>query len=317
MRIPRTLVLALPAGALLITDASSFGTGQYAANSTTRTTPSCGSCHTASPGNVTVSVRPTARSLAAGAQTSVTVTASGPAGTTGGFACDVTAGTLSAGANTTLQNPPTAITHANNSVRSWTFGFNSPAAAGLIELFVVAMGSNGSGSSGDSWAFHGSSSTATTSTPVRLFTNAAGVTPIGESCVGSFGNFPVFGARQAPTLGNANFGLELHGAAPNSAAALLVGDSQLTTPVDLSMFGITGCRAFINPCPSPCQPRVTQTSSGNAQRSEGSVTFPVPIPNNMRLRGQNVFFQSFFADASVTGRTQRFTFSNALRVTVQ
>lgn len=315
----RCAVLAAPAALLLSIPLPSRSTGIYQ-NGITRSAPACGQCHRPSPGAaagspaVRVTVTPSARVLTVGQAITVAVAVSGGAASPrGGFACDADAGTFSAGANTTLAAAATAITHANSSVRSWSFGYTAPAVPGPVELFAVANAVNGNGSNdaGDMWAFAGFDDTATVATPVRLFVNAAGVTPFGTSCVGGFGNVPVFGSRQVPVLGNAGFALELRGAAPAAAVGVVLG-AALPAPIDLAFLGVTGCQLLVD----PSLVLTGATGAGNAQRGDGSATLPLPIPAQPILRNRTLRAQAFFTDPG-SGRPTPLTFTNGLAVTLQ
>jgi hypothetical protein len=180
-------------------------------------------------------------------------------------------------------------------------------------LFAVANAVNGDGNNDDRdmWAFAGFDQAATTSTPVRLFVNATGVGAIGGSCGGGFGQVPVFGARQVPTVGNASFALELHGAAPSSPGGVILGVTELPG-VDLGFIGITGCQLFVD----PIVVLNFSTGAGSSQRGEGSATLPIPIPAGPGLRGRTLRFQAFFADTG-NGRATPMTFTNGLAVTLQ
>ncbi|MEZ5965005.1 MAG: choice-of-anchor V domain-containing protein [Planctomycetota bacterium] len=309
MKPHRVLLLSVPAVLALSTDAFSRGTGYYS-STVTRSTPSCGSCHSSNPGGVSVFVDPIQRSLSASAATSIIVRVSGPSGTTGGMACDVTAGTLSPGTNTTITNG--GLTHSNNSARTWTFGYTAPSSPGPVDLYTVAMASNGSGSSGDSWAFFGSDPAATQSTPVRMFVNAPGVVAYGTSCVGSYGNVPVAGSRQTPSVGNASFSIEMWGAAPSSPASLLLGVTAYNPGIDLTFLGVSGCFLFVDPVAT----FAGTTSGGSAPRGEGNVTFPVPLPNVRSMIGHSLHFQALVVDSS-SGRRTPLTLTNGLTVTFQ
>lgn len=316
----RLATVVPPALLILAIDLPSRSSGIYQPGMT-RSAPACGQCHRAIPGAaagfapVRVSVTPIARVLAAGQATSVAISVSGGAvSTRGGFAADTTAGTFSAGTNTNITAGGTAITHSNSSSRSWTFGYTAPTTPGLVELYAVANAVNGNNSNdaNDMWAFAGFDETATTATPTRLFVNAAGVSAVGSSCTGGFGNVPVFGARESPTIGNANFALELHGAAPTAAVGVILGASALQPPIDLGVLGVTGCELLV-------QPTLIlngATGSGNPQRGEGSATIPMPIPARPVLRNRTLHFQAFFTDVA-SGRATPLTFTNALAVTLR
>ena len=318
----RLLLLSAPPLLLAFATTLPSRSGGYYDTTVTRTAPACGQCHRPTPGAATgfqpirVSVTPTTRVLDVGQPTPVTITTTGgqSASALGGFACDATAGVFSAGANTVVGFPATSITHSSSASRSWSFGYTAPTAPGLVEMFAVSNTVNGNrfNDPEDMWAFHGASDTATVSTPVRLFVNAVGVRAIGTSCVGGFGNVPVFGARQVPTVGNAAFALELHGAAPLAAGGILMALVAQPTPIDLGLVGVTGCQLFVDPVLTLS----IATEAGDLQRAGGSAVVPLPIPSGPGLRNRTILFQSFFFDSNA-GRPTPLTFSNALSVTLQ
>lgn len=304
---------------LLATMATSRSSGLYT-TSVTRSTPSCGQCHRRSPGAATgfpriqAVVTPTARSLSPGQSVSVTVQALGgqTASTRGGFAADASGGSFSAGNNSRIQAGGRAITHSNSSTRTWQFGYSAPTNPGLVELYTVVNTVNGDrdDDNGDMWGFHGSDSTSSTSTPVRLFVQTQGVRSLGPGCVGSFGNWPVFGAAQSPTVGNQAFALELHGAAPSSSIVLMVGANPNQQPIDLTAIGATGCRLYVDVAASIN----SMTSAGNAARGDGRATFPIPLPNNPSIRGQAIQAQTVILD-NRNGRPLPVTLTNGLSIT--
>lgn len=321
MRKTPLVVLAAPLLVCVVFDLPSMSTGMFIPG-ITRSAPSCGQCHAPTPGAATgfpriaVSVQPTVRSLARGQSISVTVSAAGgqTASTQGGFACDATDGSFSAGANTAVVPPGGAITHSSPSARSWTFGFTAPTTTGVVSMYAVSNTVNGDTVNGpeDMWAFHGADQFDTNSTPVRLFVNANGIVNVGRSCAGSFGNVPVLGGALTPTVGNANFALQVHGAAPLAPVGLMLAGALLPFPIDLTFLGVNGCELYLNPL-------VTlngATGAGNARYGEGSAVLPVPIPNNTGLRGGALHFQAYVFDTG-SGRSLPLTLTNALTVTFQ
>lgn len=320
MKTLRIGIIAAPALLLLTIDLPSRAGGYYS-SSAARTAPSCGSCHRPSPGAapgyaaVATTITPLARVLSAGQATTVTIAVSGgPTGQQGGFTCDATGGTFSAGTNSRLQASGAAISNSNGNARNWSFGYTAPTAPGLVQMYAVGLAANGDSSEDDfdMWSFSGFDQTATSATPTRLFVNAAGVTPIGASCVGGYGQVPVFGSRQVPSVGNSAFALELHGAAPSSPAGMMLGINLQQPPLDLGFIGVTGCTLYVDPVII----FNLATSGGNATRGEGSATIPVPIPATNSLRNSSLRFQAFFVDAA-SGRTTPLTFTNGLTATVQ
>lgn len=297
-------------------------------NDVARRAPSCGTCHNATPGNTTnpidVMVQPQKLALALGEQISVTVQSQGGTqvtGDPGGFVTEASAGTLSAGANSKTNASGTHVTHVapTGHGRSWTFGYTAPAQPGLIELFGVVntVNRNAVPDAGDTWAFHGFDQTATVNTPVRMYALHPDIKPAGAGCPDGFGNLAILGGSQPATVGNGSFGFELHGAAPNSLAFLLLGFSQPASPTPLDSFGIQGCFGHIN---LPAQTFTTGTTMGNVQRAEGSAFFALPIRNDPALAGVSAFVQAAYLDGSartLAGRTLPLTFTNALSFTIR
>lgn len=318
----RSPKLALLFGASIIVGATLLPSrsGGYYSSTVTRSAPSCGNCHRSTPGSASgfsalnVAVTPSARSLTPSQSITIATQVTGGQTTsgTGGFSSDVDSGAFSAGTGSRLVSS-TAIVQSNSSSRSWTYGYTAGTTPGVVQMWVVGMTSNGNSTddSGDFWAFHGSDQTATQSTPVRLYVNnASGVTPNGDACVGSYGNYPVLGARLAPTIGNANFAVEVYGAAPAAPVAMLLG--QQIPPIDLGFIGITGCNLYV-------QSFLTlsgATGAGNAQRGEGVAIFPVPIPNAPVIRGARLQMQAAIVDVA-NGRRLPITATNGLLITVQ
>jgi hypothetical protein len=321
MKLLRIAVVgAVPALAFTI-DAPSSSRGLYFP-SVTQTLPACGACHRSSPGadtgfpQIRIAVAPATRILARNQSIAMAVTTTG--GQTvvsrGGFAMDATAGTFSNGANTALAQGGQAITHSDSLGRTWTFGYNAPNTAGLVELATVSNTVNGDSTAGDEdmWAFHGFDDQAAQVTPVRLYVNADGVVGLGSGCAGAFGNVPVLGSSTAPTVGNANFALELFGAAPSTTAGVVLGVTAFNPGLDLTGVGITGCSLYVDPLVF----LFGATSAGDAQRGEGSATFPLPIPAQPELVGGVLHLQGFILDPQ-SGRANPLTFTNGLTATLQ
>jgi hypothetical protein len=288
--------------------------GTINVGSLTRTSAqSCGRCHGSAHGGVTVTVKPDARSLLVSKTTAVTISGSSSTkSVTGGFTADVTKGKLVAGTNTKINTGGTAITHSSRSRRAWKFNYTAPAKPGLVELYAVVNCTNGNGErSGDSYSFHGSSPSNTTSTPVRLYANAGtGVKPTGESCSDGFGNHSVLGAKTIPTRGT-NFVLEAFGMAPAAPMLIMFSIGGNVPAFDLAPLGAPGCllRTTIQ------IEAVAATGAGNASRAEGAFTLPVPIPSNTP-KGLVFAVQFGFID-SKSKRAFPFTVTNGLECTVQ
>lgn len=294
--------------------------GIFPTISYTRSAPSCGTalCHTGTLGgnSLKVATIPTARSLATGQAISITTNCTGGAVDPlnhGGLAVDVTRGTLRAGTGTSVNFTGRELSHTNRNSRTWTYGFTAPTTPGAVDLYVAVNAANGDGQEfNDTWAFHGYDGTSTVSTPVRLFVNATGVTALGASCVGSFGQFPVLGADQVPSVGNANFKLELRGAAPAAPVALVLGANPAWTPLDLTPISIPGCTLYVDPLLTVS----AQTTAGNAQRAEGTLSMSLPIPADPALQGRAFEVQFAIVDAS-NGRFAPVTMTNGLSIKIQ
>ena len=330
---PRLLLVFVPAPLLVTTLLVGYGNGVYPGYqgtagtvppNVTRAVPGCGAaaCHRLFPGGLSlaVAVAPSARALTPAQAISITTSATGgqTLSTWGGFCMEATAGTFSAGTNSQVPLPAgTVVTHtqalaANN--RVWTYGYTAPTTPGLVELYTVVNTANGNGvpDAGDYWGFHGYSSSATQSTPVRLFVNAPGVAPLGDGCVGSWNQHPVLGSKQAPTVGNQNFALELHGAAPTSPVTVLIGANPAWQPIDLGVVGVPGCKLLVGPLVS----LNTITSAGDMLRAEGTATVPLPLPNDPALRNGQIQVQAVIADAN-NGRPLPLTLTTGLAINIQ
>lgn len=320
------LLLALPASLVLARTLWPYGTGALAGTNgimgqvptnVTRALPGCGACHRPSPGGnlLNVDVALSARSLLPGQ--SITVTTSATGGRPhpqnwGGFSCDTDAGTFSAGVGTQVGLGGLGITHVtafSSPNRTWTYGYSAPATPGPLNMWanVNTVDGNGQATAADLWAFHGGDGLETTPTPVRMYVNAVDVLPVGDSCVGAWENYPVLGAREQPTRGNANFAVEVVGAAPSSPFVLLIGTP--LPPLDLTPIGVTGCTLYVNAVAS----LVLGTSAGIVKFAEGTATVPLPIPaavtGTLRVQGA-------FADAA-SGRPLPLTVTNALDIVIR
>jgi len=297
---------------------------------------SCSTCHSLSAPSVDSS-RTTLRAplgvhaLNAGQAIQITTAldASGVNLTYGGFICEATDGAFTAGANSTTMNGVStiAISHSSDQFRSWTYGFTAPAAAGLVELTSAALSvDNNSSTTNDYFSFSGFDKTATSATPLRLFVLPTGVTNIGTSCSDGYGNMSVLGANNSPTVGNAGFELQLHGAAPGSMAFAWGSIGAGGFSSSLNSFGLNGCTAYIQTVGAS---QTAITGGGLAVRAEGSATFALPIPNNPALIGSKYHVQSGYFDTSVSSavpagstvaglpRSLDLSFTNGLEITIQ
>ncbi len=309
-------VLAIAATALSKTGGVLPGGTGSNTSQTRISTNSCGGCHGgAAPKGTVVTVTPTARVLQANQTVSVTVAASNAAVATGegGFAADISAGTLIAKGNTQARADNLAIAHSDKSTRSWTFDFKAPTQTGLVEFYTVGMTSNGAkgADSGDEYAFHGFAPSNTFSTPVRFYVNAAGAVSTGAGCDDGYGNFSVLGAPLAPTVGNTNFRLEAFGLPPSAVYMLRLSRGGGVVGVDMAKFGAPGCVLWTD---TEVELKGI-TTAGIASRSEGSVVFPAAIPNDNVFHGQ-VFSVQVLAVDSMPKRPLPVIVTNGLELTV-
>lgn len=321
-----TALLAAPVAALFVPALWSYGTGAIPGEvgilgpvptDVTRNLPGCGACHRPTPGgnNLNVDVALSARSLTPGQ--SITVTTSATGGRPhpmnwGGFCCDSDVGTFSAGPGTRVAANGRAVTHVtafSSTNRTWTYGYTAPTTPGPIAIYanVNTVDGDGAATPGDLWAFHGADGLELQPTPVRLYVNVDNVLPVGDSCVGSFENHPVLGAQQPPDNGNANFAIELIGAAPNAPLVVLIGTP--LPPVDLTPIGITGCTLHVNAVAT----LALATGPGNPRLSEGAAVVPLPIPAGI---SGTIRVQAAFVDTG-NGRPLPLTVTNALDVNIQ
>jgi hypothetical protein len=332
MQRPHVLALVLfPVGAMLVPSLWSRGSGilpdDFELNPPgvlNRQIPACGQCHRPFPGGLSldIDVVLSARSLTPGQAIQVTTTSTGgqsQPGLWGGFSSDVDAGTFSAGPNSRVGYNGRGVTHqaafqSNN--RVWTYGYTAPAQPGPIDMFatVNTVNQDGRNDGSDFWGFHGYDAIELVPTPIRLYVNATGVVPVGDSCVGSYENFPVLGAQQVPSVGNSAFAVEVRGAAVQSPIVALLGPP--SPPVDLGFLGASGCVLQV----LPTFQLIGGTSAGVAIRSEGQAVLPMGIPNDNGLRGSSLSVQVAIVDVAAVAqgvRTLAVTLTNALAITVQ
>jgi hypothetical protein len=292
----KTLALflgAVPAVLILMDGLQSYGMGltpkPTGSGAYARGGSSCGGCHTRNPGGPTVTVMPDARVLSPGQQISITVASAGtPSGNNGGFVGQVTGGTLSAGTGSKVVMSGAAITHSHKSTarRNWKFGYKASATTtGPVEFYTVAMNSNGSGTGGDTWAFHGSDSKNNFSTPVRLYVNTAGVQVIGTGCTDGNGNIGVYGAPQPPTVGNSSFKLEAVGLPPAARLMFVLGMNKNYKSFDLGHMGAPGCFLHSDMLLQLFAQSTGSNTTKDRQLASGTFTLPAPIPNDVTLKG--------------------------------
>lgn len=294
---PNTIVLNINTGSLTRTSAQS-----------------CGRCHRAPPGRVTVTVDPANRLIPAGSSTGIRISGTSTiTSSSGGFVADVTQGAFTPGANTRTNASGSVITHSSPAARGWSFNWKAPSTPGLAELYTVVNTVNGdTHTTGDAWAFHASNPTSTLSTPVRLYSLPTGVRAVGESCPDGFGNYAVLGAPSVPSVGNSGFKLEGFGLPPSSPLLFMLSVGKATPGFDLAPAGAPGCVLYTS-----MQLQIGVASGpGNASRSEGVLTIPLPIPNQQTLRGLQFTVQYGVIDSN-SKRPFSFTTTNGVEVTIQ
>jgi hypothetical protein len=308
---------AVLAGSLISSTGGTLPGSSGIASDSARQAPSCTSCHSGQIGALGVATRLSLSQLALAPGESVTVqlqVTGGPSGSRGGFAAENSGGTFVAGTNTRINTSGRAgafATHSGSNGRTWSFRYTAPSTPGLQRVYAVAMSADGSGRTGDVIAFHGTDPTASVSTPIYVGVHAAGNQRLGQGCVGSFGNWPVLYATETPSVGNANYALQLAGAAPNANALFLLGLPR-AAPMDLTVIGAAGCGLWVDVLGSLS----TTTTNGNAQRGEGTATGALPIPNDPALRGALLASQVAIVDP-MSGRTLPITLTNGLTLRIQ
>jgi hypothetical protein len=277
--------------------------------------PGVSVCHRKTPFLTKVAVSMNDLILAKNGSTTVTVTATNPGVPTvrGGFCADLTLGALVAGTDTQINTGGTAITHKLFTTRFWTFGIKAGTKTGLGEFYVVGNCVNGNGRAdgADEWGFHSSKILATDSTPVRMYTNADGVTSTGPGCDDGHGNQSVFGCPNPPTVGNSNFRFEGFGLPPSSLFFFMLSVGGPTPKIDMTALGAPGC--FLRT--SLQIEALGPTSGGDAVRGEGKVILPGPIPNDPNLRGLVIYAQLGALDKNPK-RTFPWIVTNGLKIVI-
>ncbi len=334
------VVLCVAVPAVMLTDTLlSKPTGMLptptGATAFARLAPSCGaasgsiggqlfSCHNISPGGPTVSVAPTARVMTPGQKITITVSSTGGAAKhpilnfVGGFAADVTAGTLTAGTGSQINAAGSAITHSDSTTaqRKWSFGYAAPTTAGLVRFWAVVNTANGNFlNTGEQFAWHGSAHNNSFSTPVRLYVNGKGVQAVGVGCPDGNRNVGVWGAPVAPVLGQV-FKLEGHGLPPAQLCLLAIGFQRNFTPVSVANLGAGGC--FLN---TDLALQLLFKTTGintkkNRQLATGTFTLPAQIPNQNSLKGTLFRTQLLVVDQD-SKNSFPIIFTNGLVMTVQ
>ncbi len=304
-----------------------------------RLAPSCGAasgfiggnlffCHNLAAGGPVVSVASTARVMTPGQKITITVSSTGgaakhttqpfPRGFVGGFAADVTAGTLTAGTGSQTNAAGSAITHSDptTAMRKWSFGYTAPSTAGLVRFWAVVNTANGNLlNTGEQFAWHGSAHNNSFSTPVRLYVNGKGVQAVGVGCPDGNRNVGVWGAPVAPVLGQV-FKLEGHGLPPAQLCLLGIGLQKIFTPVSVAALGAPGC--FLN---TDLALQLLLNTPGtntlkNRQLGAGTFVLSAPIPNTIGLRGRLIRTQLLVVDQD-SKNSFPIVFTNGLVMTVQ
>lgn len=318
---------------------SSNGAWSFTPTNFSSSGASCSTCHTGSAPSaqssrtsLTADAGITALSAGQSIQLTTALDATGANTTFGGFVCEASGGSFTAGANTqTTTNglSTISVSHVDKNSRSWTYTFNAPTSPGLVELTSAGLAVNNDGQAfvaGDHVSFSGFDKTATSATPLRLYVLPTGVTNIGTSCTDGYGNTPVLGANNVPMPGDASFEIRLHGASPGQTAFLwgavgAGGFSQSLTPL-----GLDGCTSYIQNVDAN---QVAVTSAGVAERADGSVAFMLPIANDPSLIGTQYHLQAGYVDPSAgtafpagspvsTGaRSLDLTLTHGLEITIQ
>ena len=139
----------------------------------------------------------------------------------------------------------------------------------------------------------------------------ASATVIGMGCLDSNGRVSALSTSQLPTIGNANFSLDLSMAPPMSPSFIF--GALAAAPVPWSLGLGSGCDVYleqtsmlllVNAGLSPLGPLITG--------APGAVVHPFPIPNDPGLVGLSVYVQAATLDPALP---LGFVVSNALRVT--
>ena len=129
---------------------------------------SCSTCHTGSAPSaqssrtsLTADAGITALSAGQSIQLTTALDATGANTTFGGFVCEASGGSFTAGANTqTTTNglSTISVSHIDKNSRAWTYTFNAPTSPGLVELTSAGLAVNNDGQAfvaGDHVSFSG------------------------------------------------------------------------------------------------------------------------------------------------------------------
>lgn len=287
--------------------------------------PGCGAftCHSPSAPNSNFGLAIQAAAAVRPGAVPVTVQVSGGVnGTAGGFSLESSAGTFTAGTNTTVgttSNGRAAVSHSSASSRTWSFQFQTGAHRGLVSLFASGNAADGSNTNrGDAWGWYGPDPTLP-GTPYRMFVNDSAVVPFGESCGGSpvgprsFRFLPLLGIAKNVAVGS-TFRTEVYNVPPGTASVGILGFSNrqwgpLPLPFPLKPFGADGC--FLRVSMDITQVALTAGSG----KGGGSGKIGWAIPNIPGLRGVDVYFQAMTVDLGANA--MNLSFSHGLRATIQ
>jgi hypothetical protein len=138
-----------------------------------------------------------------------------------------------------------------------------------------------------------------------------GITVIGSSCTDGHNNAGRYEATVIPAIGTA-FRTDGLGLPPSQPSLVIFGLQKNFVSFDLSVAGAPGC--FLH---SDIVAQVgLMTTAGTPAKSDGTLTLPLPIPNDTTLRGAYVRSQLVVADPA-SRRNLGAVFSNGLGITIQ
>jgi hypothetical protein len=313
------------AGTMIPSPAPAFSTGidLGAIGLSIQTAPACALCHNEfqiNANNLEVSLVPAERSLTPGQVVSVTTSATGGVANPfdyGGFSTEASSGTFTPVAGISqLSFNPNVITHVDGRTdqdRTWTYDFNAPTTPGLVDVYTVVNTVNGDfDTGGDIVGFHGPDNMV--NTPVRLFVNAQGVQPIGQSCEGGFGNYPVLGCPTPSQIGNTGFTVEVHGVPGGTPVWFFFGLDPNPVPLSVGAL-LPGCE-FLTPLDAPNPLFVATATPGSGPRAEGVASIALPIPNLPTITpGDQFVVQGLVLDLNAPGQLP-FTVTNGVVITL-
>lgn len=141
-------------------------------------------------------------------------------------------------------------------------------------------------------------------------TVAAQSTSTGTGCTGS--NSQVFSLTTVglPQLGNPNFAFQLSGGVPSAQAFFFIATGVANPPLPIA----TNCHVYLDLASLLALISAGTNPIGPFPLSPtGTVTFPVPLPNNPMLMGATISLQGYCPDA---GAPAGLILTNALTVTL-